>query len=42
MVVAAALYASGQRKMIDTWYSKPIGKDVSALRRLTEARALTM
>jgi PAS domain S-box-containing protein len=42
MVVVAALYSSIESKMIDAWYSELINKDLSALRSLTEARALTM
>jgi hypothetical protein len=42
MVVVAALYSSTESKVIDTWYSELINHDASALRSLTEARALTM
>jgi signal transduction histidine kinase/CheY-like chemotaxis protein len=41
MVIVAGVYSSIETKMIDTWYSNLIDKDVAALRDVTEARAHT-
>ncbi len=41
MVIAAGVYSSFESKVIDTWYSTLIGKEVEALRSVTEARAHT-
>jgi two-component system sensor histidine kinase/response regulator len=40
MVVAAALYSSIEMRLIDTWYSDLINREVKAYQSLTEARAL--
>jgi len=39
MVVAATLYSSIQSKLIDTWYSDLLNRDVKALQTLTAVRA---
>ena len=41
MVIVAGVYSSIETKMIDTWYSNLIDKEVAALRDMTEARAHT-
>jgi two-component system sensor histidine kinase/response regulator len=40
MVIAAALYFSIEMKLIDTWYSDLIDREVKAYQSLAEARAL--
>jgi hypothetical protein len=39
MAIVAALYSSIESKVIDSWYTDLIDKDLSALRSLTEAQA---
>src|SRR5450631_4525112 len=39
MVVVAGIYSSFESKMIDTWYSVLLDKQVAALRDVGEARA---
>jgi signal transduction histidine kinase/DNA-binding response OmpR family regulator/HPt (histidine-containing phosphotransfer) domain-containing protein len=41
MVIVAGVYSSIESKMIDTWYSNLIDRQVAALRSMTEARAHT-
>ncbi|HSY58741.1 MAG TPA: histidine kinase dimerization/phospho-acceptor domain-containing protein, partial [Terriglobales bacterium] len=41
MVIAAGIYSSIESKMIDSWYSELIDKQVEALRGVGEARAHT-
>jgi signal transduction histidine kinase/DNA-binding response OmpR family regulator len=41
MVIVAGVYSTIESKMIDTWYSNLLGREVEALRSVTEARAHT-
>lgn len=41
MVIVAGVYSSIESRMIDTWYSNLIDRQVEALRSMTEARAHT-
>ena len=41
MVIAAGIYSSIESKMIDSWYSELIDKQVEALRGVSEARVYT-
>jgi signal transduction histidine kinase/CheY-like chemotaxis protein len=41
MVIMAGVYSSIESKMIDTWYSNLLDREVEALRSVTEARAHT-
>jgi signal transduction histidine kinase/DNA-binding response OmpR family regulator len=42
MVVVAAAYSSIESKMIDSWYSTLLDKDVKTLQAVTQARSYTM